>query len=63
VFHSYIKKITPSPKLRKRGQILNPLGLVLLVEVVEARKAIVAGGRTSAVLDSYMKKITPSPRF
>jgi len=44
VLNIYIKKITPSPKLRKRGQILNPLGLVLLVEVVEARKAIVAGG-------------------
>jgi hypothetical protein len=38
------EKETPSPKLRKRGQKLNPLGLVLLDEVVEARKAIVAGG-------------------
>jgi hypothetical protein len=38
------EKETPSPKLRKRGKILNLLGLVLLVEVVEARKAIVVGG-------------------
>jgi hypothetical protein len=39
-----IKKTNPLSRVWKRGWILNPLGRRLLLEVVEARQAIVAGG-------------------